>query len=231
MGNSLIFDEEGDFKSVEMATFHAIHVQGGFTTNEIEAKRMLSDGPKYKAMGEKWLDENRPNWREKITCNYLKDYVDSKRADHLKRMDLFWNLALSCRPNSARRFDWRELVYHNGYQQVRSELNLNLKGLGPNRLHALSFNSAHCTFPINGKLFNATALFGQNPNGQWRDIAGLAILPYLMINFPDELTKRIINKERPIPQRVENRASQGIPANVIRDLRSYFYKNMASANI
>lgn len=50
------FDDAGRFRSVKHATTHAILVQGGFTTDEIEAERMTkSDDPVVAAMGRDWL--------------------------------------------------------------------------------------------------------------------------------------------------------------------------------
>lgn len=41
--NPLCFNPDGTFKSLEMAAFHAIHVQGGFTTPAREARRMIDE--------------------------------------------------------------------------------------------------------------------------------------------------------------------------------------------
>lgn len=53
------FDKDGLFKSVGDATVHVTLVQGGFTTERIEAERMArSDHPRVKRMGEAWLAEH-----------------------------------------------------------------------------------------------------------------------------------------------------------------------------
>ena len=51
------FKEDGSWLSVEAATTHAIIVQGGFTTPEIEARRMLRE-PQNAAVAEAWLKEH-----------------------------------------------------------------------------------------------------------------------------------------------------------------------------
>jgi hypothetical protein len=52
----LFFNPDGTFKSVELAAFHAIHVQGGFTTPAREARRMLRDNASN-GMALAWLAE------------------------------------------------------------------------------------------------------------------------------------------------------------------------------
>lgn len=50
------FDKDGRFRSVEHATQHAILVQGGFTTTEIEAERMTRSTDEIeRTMGERFI--------------------------------------------------------------------------------------------------------------------------------------------------------------------------------
>lgn len=51
------FDADGRWLSVEHAWRHAVLVQGGFTTAQIEAERMAKErDPKLAQMGRDWLD-------------------------------------------------------------------------------------------------------------------------------------------------------------------------------
>lgn len=50
-----IFDDEGWFRGPVQAAFHATYVQGGFSTPEIEAERMIADGGVLKERAEAWL--------------------------------------------------------------------------------------------------------------------------------------------------------------------------------
>lgn len=61
--NRLFMDESGRFHSPETAALHAQIVQGGFSTPEIEARRMLEDARRtgdagYAAMARGWLEAN-----------------------------------------------------------------------------------------------------------------------------------------------------------------------------
>ncbi|WP_053207967.1 hypothetical protein [Jiangella muralis] len=56
------FNTDGSWKSIEHAVAHATNVQGGATTPEVEARRMLRE-PLNKATAEAWLDEHDPWWR------------------------------------------------------------------------------------------------------------------------------------------------------------------------
>lgn len=56
-GQTLFFDEDGYFKSPELAAMHAITVQGGYSTPAREARRMLRDGGKGAEMAREWLSE------------------------------------------------------------------------------------------------------------------------------------------------------------------------------
>lgn len=55
--NPLFFNPDGTFKTPEMAAFHAIHVQGGFSTPAREARRIVRDGQSNAAMAAAWLTE------------------------------------------------------------------------------------------------------------------------------------------------------------------------------
>lgn len=59
-GDPLFFDERGRFRSPELATYHAFHVQGGYSTPARECRRMLADArcagdAGYEAMCTEWL--------------------------------------------------------------------------------------------------------------------------------------------------------------------------------
>jgi hypothetical protein len=51
------FDDDGCFLGPEEAAAHAILVQGGFTTPEIEAERMIRDGGVSAERARAWLAE------------------------------------------------------------------------------------------------------------------------------------------------------------------------------
>lgn len=51
------FDDDGYFLGPEEAAAHAILVQGGFTTPEIEAERMIRDGGVSADRARAWLAE------------------------------------------------------------------------------------------------------------------------------------------------------------------------------
>lgn len=64
--NPLYSNPDGTFKSPELAAFHAIHVQGGFSTPAREARRMIADASrgsqtmatvKQSLMAMAWLEE------------------------------------------------------------------------------------------------------------------------------------------------------------------------------
>jgi hypothetical protein len=56
-GQTVFFDEDGYFRSPELAAMHAIVIQGGFSTPAREARRMLRDGGKGAEMAREWLSE------------------------------------------------------------------------------------------------------------------------------------------------------------------------------
>lgn len=51
------FHADGSFRSPELAAEHATLIQGGFSTPEIEAPRMLRDGGLGAVAARDWLDE------------------------------------------------------------------------------------------------------------------------------------------------------------------------------
>jgi hypothetical protein len=52
---TLFFDDEGYFRSPELAAMHAIVIQGGYSTPAREARRMIRDGGKGAIMAREWL--------------------------------------------------------------------------------------------------------------------------------------------------------------------------------
>lgn len=57
MDESLFFEASGCFKSPELAAFHATHVQGGYSTPDREAVRMLLDGGRSAEIARSWMRE------------------------------------------------------------------------------------------------------------------------------------------------------------------------------
>lgn len=53
-----LYFKDGVFRSPEMAAMHAIVEQGGFSTPENEARRMIRDGGRSAEIGRAWLADH-----------------------------------------------------------------------------------------------------------------------------------------------------------------------------